>query len=179
MLISHVLSGALAGLVATGPMTAAMQLMQQFVPFWKRRRLPPEEITAKLAEHRLLGKRLPKPAHLTLTWLSHLGYGAAAGSIYAPLAHKVPLPPVVKGVIFGLLVWLVSYLGWLPALGVMRPATQQPTSRNTLMIIAHIVWGGLMGMLAERFYQAKPKESVAETNALATSEVSQEIGEVR
>jgi hypothetical protein len=32
-------------------------------------------------------------------------------------------------------------MGWIPALGVLRPATGHPMRRNALMIAAHFSWG--------------------------------------
>jgi uncharacterized membrane protein YagU involved in acid resistance len=46
---------------------------------------------------------------------------------------------------FALLVWLVSYLGWIPAANILPPATDQPKRRNALMIAAHVVWGVSLG----------------------------------
>jgi len=42
---------------------------------------------------------------------------------------------------YGVAVWALSYLGWIPALNVLKPATQHPPRRDLLMIAAHLVWG--------------------------------------
>jgi uncharacterized membrane protein YagU involved in acid resistance len=41
--------------------------------------------------------------------------------------------------------WVGSYLGWLPAMDILPPATQQPWRRNLVMIIAHMIWGVTLG----------------------------------
>jgi uncharacterized membrane protein YagU involved in acid resistance len=51
------------------------------------------------------------------------------------------------GATFGLGVWVASYLGLMPMLGILRPATRHPARRNALMIAAHLVWGGVLGGL--------------------------------
>jgi len=84
------------------------------------------------------------------TLLSHFGYGAASGSIYALLDSKIPLDSRVKGGLAGLGVWVGSYLGWLPAMEILRPATGHPWRRNLLMIFAHLIWGVTLGEAVRR-----------------------------
>ena len=61
---------------------------------------------------------------------------------------------------FGLGVWAASYLGWIPGLRILEPATQHPAHRTALMLMAHVIWGvslasGLREIeLAERFRHA-------------------------
>lgn len=46
--------------------------------------------------------------------------------------------------------WAGSYLELLPALGILRPATQHPVRRTALMVGAHLVWGATLGYLTNR-----------------------------
>jgi uncharacterized membrane protein YagU involved in acid resistance len=107
--------------------------------------LPPREITGELAE------RIGKAAELTenqlvaATLLSHFAYGAAAGATFGLFQKSVPLANRLKGVLAGLMLWAGSYLGWLPAMKILKPATQHPWRRNLLMILAHVVWGLTLG----------------------------------
>jgi hypothetical protein len=32
-------------------------------------------------------------------------------------------------------------MGWIPGVGILKPATAHPPRRNLLMIAAHVVWG--------------------------------------
>jgi hypothetical protein len=41
----------------------------------------------------------------------------------------------------GVAVWVASYLGWIPVVGILKPATLHPKRRNALMLVAHLVWG--------------------------------------
>ena len=72
------------------------------------------------------------------TLVAHFAYGALSG---AALAAIQPKPSVTKGIIGGVSIWLGSYLGWIPALGILKPASRHPGDRNRLMILAHVVWG--------------------------------------
>ncbi|HEX6289731.1 MAG TPA: DUF6789 family protein [Herpetosiphonaceae bacterium] len=149
MVATHILSGALAGFIATAPMTASMELMHRLLPRREQYPLPPSEITAELTDQIGVGDKLNQDEHVGLTLLNHFAYGAAAGALYAPLANQMRISPSLKGIAFGLVVWTVSYLGWLPAMGILRPATEHPPRRNLLMILAHVVWGSVTGVLVE------------------------------
>jgi uncharacterized membrane protein YagU involved in acid resistance len=89
---------------------------------------------------------MDKPQLLIASFVSHLGFGATVGAMYGPLARIVPLPSVLKGIVWGIAVWFANYLGWLPVVGMAEAATRQPLHRNTLMIAAHIVWGAVTGV---------------------------------
>ena len=84
----------------------------------------------------------------------------AAGAVYGALAQKYPLSHLSGGITFGLGLWTISYLGWLPAAGILRPATQHPPRRTALMVTAHVVWGSVLGLLVDRF-QERPKTHFA------------------
>jgi hypothetical protein len=45
----------------------------------------------------------------------------------------------------GVAIWAGSYLGWLPTVGILTPATRHPWRRNLLMIVAHVIWGVALG----------------------------------
>ena len=59
--------------------------------------------------------------------------------------NTICVPPPLAGACYGLAVWAGSYLGLLPALGVLKPATEHPVRRIALMIAAHLVWGAALG----------------------------------
>jgi hypothetical protein len=145
----RVLFGGASGLAATAPMTLAMWLLQRRLPVLLQYRLPPRQVTQELTEKVGIWQRLKPWQRTALTAAMHFGYGAVAGAAYAAGKPGRVLPRLVSGPLFGLAVWAGSYLGWLPALDVRRPATQEPAPRNRLMIAAHLVWGGAMGLLMD------------------------------
>jgi hypothetical protein len=145
------LQGALAGLVATAPMTAVMLLLHRLLPGYERYPVEPYRITTRLARRVGLGRLLDdKEERVAATTVAHFGYGAAAGALFPPLAGRLPVPPVLAGAAYGLAVWVGSYLGLVPALGLLSPATRHPARRSGLMIAAHLVWGAVLGLLAGR-----------------------------
>lgn len=153
-------AGALAGLVASIPMALVMMGLNKILPrqkqsLWDRfRALPPKQITARVARRSGLGQAVaPGQKWEGLTWLAHLGYGAATSTLYPLVTRPLPLPRnrpaanMVRGMLFALTIWAGSYLGWLPAVNIMPPATKQPARRNIILIASHLVWGSLIGLL--------------------------------
>lgn len=136
---SRVILGAICGVVATGPMTAVMVLWHRRLPTRERYPLPPREITGAVAGK--AGVALDAEAISVATLIAHFSYGGMAGGLYGLLSGaKVPQPETA-GLLMGLLVWSLSYFGLLPALHILRPASQHPARRNALMLGAHFVWG--------------------------------------
>jgi putative membrane protein len=145
--MQQLIAGSVAGLAATVPMSIAMAAMHRQLPPHERYALPPREVTVGTAE-RLGAEELTdeEPEREAVTWVSHLGYGAATGAMYGALAERVPVPALASGVLWGLIVWSGSYLGWLPAAGIRASATRQPPRREALMIAAHVVFGAFLGL---------------------------------
>jgi Na+/proline symporter len=69
---------------------------------------------------------------------AHFFYGAAAGALIAFTGTR---HGPTTGATAGAAVWAASYLGWIPALGVLRQAGEHPAQRNALMIGVHLIWG--------------------------------------
>jgi uncharacterized membrane protein YagU involved in acid resistance len=150
----NLFEGALAGFAATTPMSIAMELMHRALPEHEQFPLPPRRIIAdspggKGNSGGNGGDKAEEGAKLGATMVSHYAFGATAGSIYATQEGKVDLPPVVKGMGYGLGVWAVNYLGLLPAVGLIEPPTKMPARHTALMIAAHVVWGAALGLLTE------------------------------
>ncbi len=157
MTIEPTLAGALAGCAATAPMTAAMELLHRALPQHERYPLPPSQITSSVAGKLGVADEIGGDEHTALTLLAHFGYGAAAGALYGQVAQRATAAPAISGMLYGLGVWGVSYLGLLPAMNILPPATRHPGRRNALMIASHLVWGASLGLLAARL--AEPKRA--------------------
>lgn len=149
----RIIAGAIVGGGATYPMSKVMEALEGKGVAEKGKGgtvgggdpLPPREITVRLA--RRVGLRLTEREKQTATYAGHYAYGAAAGGLYGmlfPIGTGVARG-VAQGAAYGLGVWGVSYLGWLPLVGLMKPATRHRPRRVRLMILAHLVWGGVLG----------------------------------
>src|SRR3954466_3739174 len=108
--------GALAGFVGTMAMTMAMRRLHRRLPAKERYPLPPREIVDAGAKQ--AGVPLPSEAAKDVAAIAHFAYGAATGAI---LAAMNPDPKKKTGAIYGVAVWLASYMGWIPAVGLLKP----------------------------------------------------------
>jgi len=128
---SRLVIGAVAGIVGTMAMTSAMRRLHGRLPRDERYPLTPREIVDSVASP-------PEEAARDLTTAAHFAYGAACGAL---LAAADPKPGKRAGAAAGAAIWLASYMGWIPALNLLEPATEHPARRNALMIAVHLVWG--------------------------------------
>ena len=157
--MNRILLGALAGLAATAPMTLAMKLMHEQLPREEQYPLPPRQVTEGVAEKAGVNRQLGEDEREAATWASHFAYGAACGALYGALSgERADSHPLLAGVGFGVAVWAGSYLGWLPAAGLITPATEHPPRRNALMIAAHVVWGATAGVALERMAEGESRQ---------------------
>ena len=153
------LLGALAGVVGTAAMTAAMRSLHRRLEPAERYPLPPREII-----ERVVPEGVSEQTRRSSTIASHFGYGACMGAVFA-------LAPVDKGTLtgaaYGVLVWAGSYLGWIPSANILMNATQHPLRRNLLMSGVHLVWGATTALTlreldraqAEVFSQGEPRDA--------------------
>lgn len=145
------IDGALAGLAATPPMTLVMRGLHALLPRREQYPLPPQQITTTLSRSAGVESHVDHPQEWELkTYVAHHAYGAGCGVAYSLAEPALPGPPAIKGALFGIGVWTVSYLGWLPAAGILPPAHREPAGRNTVMLLAHVVWGATAAVLLSR-----------------------------
>ena len=134
------LRGAAAGTLATGAMSAVMLGLGQ-----RMGEQPPDAIVQRAAL--AAGKRPSEPQADLLATLAHVGFGAGVGAAYTLLPRR--LPPVQRGVATSLAVYLTSYQGWVPALGILPPASEDRPDRQRVMLLAHVVYGAVLGLADE------------------------------
>ena len=144
-----IIKGAIAGLLATLPMTIFMRAAWRMLPRREKYPLPPRLITRKLTKKAAVDSELDADELTWLTLTFHFLFGAVAGSLFGAFEERIPLDENIKGPLMGLTVWSGSYLGWIPAMGILPPATVQPWRRNLLMILAHLIWGLTLGILTQ------------------------------
>jgi putative membrane protein len=131
-------------------MSATMVIGWRLLPGREKYHLPPRQITEEITEQVGLAEHLNEEGLVGLAVLSHFGYGALFGSIYALFEQRLPIHSSLKGAWSGVALWMGSYLGWLPALGILTPATRHPWRRNLLMIVAHVIWGVTLGEVTRK-----------------------------
>ena len=139
------LIGVVAGAVATVPMTLVMVWVHRNLPRSTQYPAPPRLITDKLTNSVSPGHGTTGLLHVP-TLAAHFGFGGAAGAVYGMIVGRRHAN-ASTGCLFGLLVWAASYLGWVPAAGILPPATEHPGRRVVMMLISHVVWGSALGFV--------------------------------
>lgn len=142
--MNPLLRGALAGAVATIPMSAVMLALRK-----QMGEQPPDVITTHAAH--ALGAEPTENQADALASVAHLAFGAVAGAGYAALPKWGPAP--LRGVLTGLAIWSTAYQGLVPALRIMPPASEDQPKRPGVMIAAHVVYGGALGVLEQKLRQ--------------------------
>jgi uncharacterized membrane protein YagU involved in acid resistance len=141
--IDHSLVSAEKGFLATIPLTLVM-LATKKLTTGSFRPLPPDKVT-----HGVLKKidqdDLSRNQFEWVMWASHFAFGAGAGSLW-PMFSKAtkPIPRPLRGPLYGLTVWLISYEVILPALNIVTRTTKAPRHRNLEVALSHLLWGYLV-----------------------------------
>jgi hypothetical protein len=137
MIASKLLRGAAAGIAATVTMSGVLLLAKKTGMLGEP---PPRKLFRKTLT-RLFGRR-PHPTVTDAGALaSHFAYGAAVGAPFA----LIPRAGLMSGALWGLAIWAGSYMGWIPAVGLMPPPSRDRPGRPAAMILAHIVFGTTLG----------------------------------
>ena len=135
---SKLLIGAIAGIAGTMAMTMAMRRLHDRLPEEERYPLTPREIVDSTADKAVV-ELAGQPAK-DATVAAHFAYGAACGALLASLNPRMGAR---SGAAAGVGIWLASYMGWIPAAAILKPATEHPPRRNALMIGVHLIWGAV------------------------------------
>lgn len=113
--------------------------------------LPPERITEAALE--ATGEvQARKETVDVLTVIAHFGYGIGAGMLFGIAVRRLrpSLDRGLLGVLYGTLIWFVSYKGWVPALGILPPPERDRPYRPESMLVAHWVYGWTLGKVLAR-----------------------------
>ena len=138
--MKSLIRGATAGTLATALMSALMLAARRLGITGQ---LPPEKITSKML--RSHGIRPDAGQQDALATGLHFAFGAAAGAAFGVVARRVPVPSVPLGIAYGTAIWGVSYMGWVPSMGLMRRADRDQRGRQAVMLAGHVVFGATLG----------------------------------
>lgn len=147
---SALFRGAVGGFAGTIPMTLTMELLRRLPDGRVRSRFTPRRVAMGVAEKAGVRKHLDEPSRVGVTLVGHFAFGTAVGSLFPVTAQRLRWPVAAQGAVFGLAVWASSYLGWLPALGIVPPPSRRPLREEAILIAAHAVWGVSLGLISER-----------------------------
>ena len=155
-LIRRLMMGAAAGLAGTMALQGVRGASQKYLPdtmepTW----VEPSEFMVDKVESALpenAQEKIPGGVETAAGASLGMGYGATAGALYA--AFRDPgANPLIDGTVLGLATWAAGYLGWMPALGLMPPVTEQGTAEAVGPAVRHALYGvavvGAYNLLAE------------------------------
>jgi hypothetical protein len=142
---TDLIAGCLAGLGATIPMTAVMLVLHYLLP--QRRKVPLEPLQVS---QNVLAAGDVEPATReganAVAAIAHLSFGATCGMLRPPIREMVGRE-ATRGPYYGLMIYAVSYAGWLPMLGILRPPQRRPWQRNVILLASHLTWGIALDLL--------------------------------
>lgn len=165
-------AGTLDGVGATIAMSGVMYVARRAGALGR----PPPAVVTERALHAMGAHGTAARSTAPLAWMAHLAFGAAAGALHA-MPRRAPRPmarAAAEGAAFGAVVWLVSYAGWIPALSILPPPQKDRRGRPTSMIVAHLVFGAVAGVLAERRRRGR-----GETTGTGRLRGGEEEGDIR
>jgi hypothetical protein len=137
-------AGAAAALAGTVVMQGLMIASRK----WSPQTLPPirqdpGEFMVERGEEHLppsIREKIPREIETAAARSLALGYGITFGALYAAARPKTK-NLMIEGSALGLAAWAAGYLGWLPAIGLMPPITEQEPEQVTGPILSHMLFG--------------------------------------
>lgn len=142
--VRRIVAGALGGIAGAiamgGPYLAGQRIGHTGTP-------PPERVTKGLL--RRADVRADATTEAGLTVGAHLAFGAVAGALHAAVAPTArgPVGAAVLGAISATGVHVVSYAGWVPALGLMPPPHRDRPQRQIVALLNHWLFGAIVGLV--------------------------------
>jgi len=146
--VKAILDGGLGGAVGTVGMSAFMLAAGKAGLMGEH---PPDMIAGAALDAVGVQQR-DKGTQDALATLLHFGFGIGSGALFGLLHRRLPfrVPAALHGMIFASLIWVTSYQGWIPALGIMPPASADRPDRPRIMLLAHLIYGALLGGIVAR-----------------------------
>lgn len=136
--LNRYLAGAVAGVIATALMTVGISAGKLAGLL---RTPPPEQVTKRVTDRAGLDTDAPEPEFTAGSLLAHHAFGASGGVAYALIRQFLPASATLAGLVFGGLIWMTAYLGYLPLLRLYPWPDDDRRSRMAVMIAAHAVYG--------------------------------------
>ncbi len=132
-MMNKIASGVIAGLVATIVLSVMMVIKG------KMGVMPELNIISMLAG--MMG------ASAIVGWLIHFMVGLGYGVAFSQINGLLPGSYVVKGIIIGILGWLVMMLMLMPMMGVGMFAMNMGMMAPVMTLVLHIIFGIVLGLV--------------------------------
>lgn len=143
-LLQRIALGAAGGFAGTVALQTLLGASQKWFPSAAPplRQHPGEFMVGKAQEvlPERVRDRIPEAAETAAAQALGVGYGLTFGALYAALRPRGG-SPLLDGLMLGVAAWAAGYLGWLPAMGLMRPVWKQKTAQALAPAAEHAVYG--------------------------------------
>jgi uncharacterized membrane protein YagU involved in acid resistance len=130
-------------------MTLFMIAAQKVLPPAEKSPLPPATLVDEALGLSHSDRTVSDVGKAEVAMISHFVFSMVSGALYAMIRKQISYDSsrarIGMGALFGLVVWAVSYAGWMPLLKFRASACSMPRRRNFLMLGAHVVWGVALG----------------------------------
>lgn len=142
-MIGGVVRGALAGAAATVAMSIIMVVSERIGLMGRH---PPERIVER---GMAVADEPPSPDTVdAMAGAAHLAFGTVGGAAFGLLMNsRASVTGQRLAIPWALIIWLVSYFGWIPALRILPPPTEDRPGRAWTLLFAHLVYGVTLGAL--------------------------------
>ncbi len=155
---SKLLRGLVGGLVGTVPHSAVLLIARR--AGWLGR-IPPRAITDEVVES--FGADPGEGSRVLLSIANHVGFGAGTGALFGLVTPRMSRPAgVLAGMAYGVVVWLASYHGWVPAIGALPKIHRDRKDRQITLLVAHLAFGAALGAIAAWPQSTEPDDDEAE-----------------
>jgi uncharacterized membrane protein YagU involved in acid resistance len=140
---STLAAGALAGTVGT----AVMMAMRSFDAEYAPATIPPmpKDPGALVLNQTAVAagiSTVPEPIQSVASRSLSFGYGGAAGIIYAMIrGRRRSISTLLDGGLLGMGLYVFAYAGWLPLVGLTKPAWKQRFPEIAGEALRHVVFG--------------------------------------
>jgi hypothetical protein len=149
--IQRIATSAAAGLASTVMMSAWMLAGQRVTSHGEQ---PPKRIVRGVGERAGVTSQRRGAGTLFATAVAHAGFGAGCGALYGMVIRR---SNVLRGAVFGLGIWAISYAGWVPALELLPPPHTDTPGRAWTILTAHGIYGGFLGALVAGYDREQPQ----------------------
>lgn len=143
----NIVIGAVGGSVATAAMSVVMLVASRL---GLTAQLPPGRIAEEAIEA-ATNRPATRDEEKVVASIAHAAFGVSGGVMFGVLVSSLRRatygPMVGIGAAYATCVWLVSYQGWVPGLRIMPPASRDDPGRVITMLVAHWVYGAVLGLV--------------------------------
>ena len=86
------------------------------------------------------GGEMEPESRVRMGELTHFGFGAFWGMVFAVFFGKKPIRPIVNGTVTGLVLWLGAFGGYMPKLGISKSIKEMGNYERGRTLVSHLTF---------------------------------------